>query len=289
MTDAYDVSSSYTSITMGSMGTVSFGTDTGGVSYKYDEEVPKAYEETSDAEQNSANKVGDQMDSNMIAYNSPALDIGGATVNVDLEYSPDAHGSGQNDGSTGSDNYSNLYGVGMGMGVTVAYDALTIGAYGAEIESVVPATANGSGVDSHRDVFDGVWYAKYSFGPVSIGYSESYLDQGLMGSGAEATTAAKVVRTAAGIFESESMSIAFNVNDDISVSYTETDDTYDAQANVAGADGVADVTMSTEALQVAYSMGAMSIKAYNMETTNPGYDSNAVKKSISEIALGLSF
>jgi len=47
--------------------------------------------------------------------------------------------------------------------------------------------------------------------------------------------------------------------------------------------------METEALQVAYSMGAMSIKAYNMETTNPGYDSDASKRSISEIALGLSF
>ena len=286
--DSMAVSSSYTSLTMGSMGTVSFGTDTGGASYKYDEEVPQAYEQTSDAQQNSANKVGDQMDSNMIVYNAPAMDIMGATVSIDLEYSPDAHGSGQNDGSDGSANYSNTYGSGMGMGVTVSYDALTLGAYGAEIENIVPATANGSGVDDHRDVFDGVWFAKYSFGPVSIGYSESYLDQGLIGT-AEATTAAKVVRTAAGVFESDSMSIAFNVNDDISISYTETDDTYDAQANAAGADGVDDVTMSTEALQVAYSMGAMSIKAYNMETTNPGYDSNAVKKSISEIALGLSF
>ena len=69
--------------------------------------------------------------------------------------------------------------------------------------------------------------AKYSFGPVSIGYSESYLDQGLTGS-AESTTTAKTVRTAAGIFESNSVSIAFNVNDDLSISYTETEDTYDA-------------------------------------------------------------
>ena len=36
-------------------------------------------------------------------------------------------------------------------------------------------------------------------------------------------------------------------------------------------------------------MGGMSIKAYNMETTNPGYDSNAEKKNVTEIALGLSF
>ena len=139
----------------------------------------------------------------------------------------------------------------------------------------------------HQDVFDGVWYAKYSFGPVSIGYSESYLDQGLAGAHTAATVA-KTVRVATGIFESESMSIAFNVNDDLSISYTEMEDTYDAQ-DKATSSATADVTMETEALQVAYSMGAMSIKAYNMETTNPGYDSDAVKKSISEIALGLSF
>ena len=52
LTDAYTVSSSYTSMTMGSMGTVSFGAHTGGASYKYDEEVPQAYEQTSDAQQN---------------------------------------------------------------------------------------------------------------------------------------------------------------------------------------------------------------------------------------------
>ena len=282
--DTYTVSSSYTSMTMGSMGTVSFGTDTGGASYKYDEEVPQAYEQTSDAQQNSANKVGDQMDSNMIVYNAPALELGGATVNIDLEYSPNAAGNGANDGGLAT--YNGTYGSGVGAGVTISYDALTVGAYGAEIENNTRAVA---GVDASRDVFDGVWYAKYSFGPVSIGYSESYQDQGLPTTAAAAATAAKVVRTAGGFFESDSMSIAFNVNDDLSISYTETEDTYDAQSNVKGGTEIVDVTMETEALQVAYSMGAMSIKAYNMETTNPGYDSDASKRSISEIALGLSF
>jgi outer membrane protein OmpU len=282
--DTYTVSSSYTSLTMGSMGTVSFGTDTGGASYKYDEEVPQAYEQTSDSQQNSANKVGDQMDSNMIVYNAPALELGGATVNIDLEYSPNADGNGANDGGTATN--VETYGSGMGAGVTISYDALTIGAYGSEIENNTPAVA---GTDASRDVFDGVWYAKYSFGPVSIGYSESYQDQGLPTTDSAAATAAKTVRVAGGFFESDSISVAFNVNDDLSVSYTETEDTYDAQSNVKGGTEVVDVTMETEALQVAYSMGAMSIKAYNMETSNPGYDNDAAKRSISEIALGLSF
>ena len=169
-------------------------------------------------------------------------------------------------------------------GITVAYDALKVGVYAAEIENEMRDAG-----DDQRDNFEGVWYAKYSFGPVSIGYSESHLANGLADTNdtAEAATAAKTVRTATGIFESDSISIAFNVNDNLSISYTETEDTYDAQDNASTA--VADVTMETEAVQAAYSMGAMSVKIYNMETTNPGYDSDAATGSATEIALGLSF
>ena len=284
LTDAMAVSSSYTSLTMGSMGSLTFGTDTGGVSYLYDEEVPQVYEQTSDSQQNSANIVGNALDSNYVAYTAPALELGGATVNIGIEYSPQAADSGANDG--GQHTYSESRGSGMGAGVTIAYDALKVGVYAAEIENTTVDAG-----DDQRDNFEGVWYAKYSFGPLSIGYSESYLENGVADTDdtPEAATAAKTVRTATGIFASDSYSIAFNVNDNLSISYTETEDTYDAQSNVKGGTEVADVTQETEALQVAYSMGGMSIKAYNMETTNPGYDSNAAKKNVTEIALGLSF
>ena len=282
LTDAYSVSSSYTSLTMGSMGTLTFGTDTGGVSYMYDEEVPQVYEQTSDAQQNSANIVGNALDSNYVAYTAPALEIGGATINIGVEYSPQAADSGANDG--GQHTYSESRGEGMGAGVTIAYDALKVGVYAAEIENTTVDVG-----DDQKDNFEGVWYAKYSVGPVSFGYSESYLENGVADTdnAAEAATAAKTVRTATGIFESESYSIAFNVNDNFSISYTETEDTYDSQDDKAT--NIVDVTQETEALQVAYSMGAMSIKAYNMETTNPGYDSDAEKMNVTEIALGLSF
>ena len=274
------VSSSYTSLTMGSMGTITFGADTGGLSYAYDEEVPQAYEQTSDAQQNSANIVGNATDSNMITYNAPSMDIGGATVSIGLEYSPHASDSPANDG--GLTTYNEARGAGTGAGITVAYDALKVGVYAAEIENTTPDAG-----DDQKDNFEGVWYAKYSFGPVSIGYSESYLESGVDNAAAEAANTAKTVRTSNGIFESDSISIAFNVNDNLSVSYTETDDTYDAQSDQATE--IVDVTQSTEAIQVAYSMGGMSIKAYNMETTNPGYDNDAASASKTEIALGLAF
>jgi len=282
LTDAMAVSSSYTSLTMGSLGTVTFGADTGGLSYAYDEEVPQVYEQTSDAQQNSANIVGNATDSNAITYNAPAMDIAGASVSIGLEYTPHASDKPANDG--GLTTYNAARGSGVGAGVTIAYDALKVGVYAAEIENTTPDAG-----DNQRDNFEGAWYAKYSFGPVSIGYSETYLENGVADTNdtAEAANAAKTVRTATGIFESDSISVAFNVNDNLSVSYTETDDTYDAQSDKAT--NIVDVTQSTEALQVAYSMGGMSIKAYNMETTNPGYDNDAASKSITEIALGLAF
>ena len=282
LTDAMTVSSSYTSLTMGSLGTITFGADTGGLAYAYDEEVPQAYEQTSDAAQNSANIVGNATDSNMITYNAPSMDMMGATVSVGLEYTPHASDSAANDGGTTT--YSEGRGSGHGAAVTIAYDALKVGVYAAEIENTSPDVG-----DDQTDSLEGVWYAKYSMGPVAIGYSESYLENGVADTNdtAEAATAAKTVRTATGIFESESMSIAFNVNDNLSVSWTETEDTYDAQSDKAT--NIVDVTQTTDALQVAYSMGAMSIKAYNMETKNPGYDSNAATASATEIALGLSF
>ena len=285
LTDAYDVSSSFTSLTMGSLGTFSTGAGYGAAGGKYDEEVPQAYEQTSDAQGNSANAIGDQMDSGGLLYTSPALDLGGVSLTIDAEWSPQATDSSNADGAQAT--YSETFRTGYGLGATASYEGLTVGAYGTERENV---TAIVAGVDKVRDGFEGSWYAKYSFGPVSIGYSETYLDNGTDTGGetaAEAADVAKVVRTADGIFSSESMSVAYNVNENLSLSFTTTDDTYDAQDNAATA--VADVSQSTDAIQIAYSMGAMSVKAYKMETKNPGYDNDAAKLSVTEIALGLAF
>ena len=282
LTDAYTISSSYTSLTMGSLGTVSFGTDTGGANYKYDEEVPQAYEQMSDAQQTTANRVGTIHDSNMIVYNSPSFDLGGITASFDLEYSPGANSSGVNDG--GSATNDDNFGSATGAGVTLSYDALKFGIYGAEIER----TSNNPG--AQKDVFEGAWYVNYSFGPVAIGYTESYMDGGANGTPEPVTTAKDVgdnTRTANGFFEGNQMSIAFNVNENFSISYTESEETYDAQDNAATA--VADVVMKTDGIQAAYSMGAMSIKAYKIDVTNPAYDEDAADKTATEIALGLAF
>ena len=86
------------------------------------------------------------------------------------------------------------------------------------------------------------------------------------------------------------MSIAFNVNDNMSISYTTSEETYDTQDDAATSVSTDDdITETVDALQIAYSMGGMSVKAYNMEVTNPDQDDNAADASITEIALGFAF
>ena len=126
-------------------------------------------------------------------------------------------------------------------------------------------------------------------GPVSIGYTESYLEA-CTSRAIDNSSVSKTVRTAGGLFTGEQMSIAFNVNDNMSISYTLSEETYDTQDDALTAVTTDDdVTTEIDAIQVAYSMGGMSIKAYNMEVTNPDQDDDAADQSVTEIALGFAF
>jgi outer membrane protein OmpU len=284
--DDYAVSGSTTTINTPSFGSFYFGTGYGLQSGKYDEEVPQAYEQISDAKQTMANLVGNYMDGNAISYTSPTFDVMGASITVDAGYAPTAADSAENDGS--NDAFNATYGEGTELGVRIAYDALQLGVYGSERKTSVPNTNTTTGQEI-GDEFNGAWYVKYSMGPVSIGYSETYMDAGVTQAN-ESINASKTERTAGGIFEGEQLSIAFNVNDNLSISYTTSDETYDTQDDAATAVSTDDdITETVDALQIAYSMGGMSVKAYNMEVTNPDQDDNAADASITEIALGFAF
>ena len=279
-----DLTSGGLTISTPSFGSFLMGHHSGAAHYKYDEEVPQAYEQISDITATvTQNKVGDFMDNNHITYTTPTFDLGGASITLDLGYAFDANDTETGDGGVAHNTHA-TYGSGQEAGITIKYDALQIGVYGAERENTTPVAA---GSDAVRDEFNGVWYAKYSFGPVSVGYSEFYVDAGVSQASVVTTGAAKTLRTSAGFTEGHQIGIAFNVNDNLSVSYTESEETYDAQDNAATA--IADVDQEIDAIQVAYSMGGMSIKAYQMDVTNPAFDEDAGDASVTEIALGLAF
>jgi outer membrane protein OmpU len=130
LTDAMAVSSSALTLTMGSLGSVSIGSGSGGNSTKYDVQTPTAYEEVDDGGNTSlsANFVGNWGDNNSLIYATPALDMGGMTATIHAEYSPEATGTSPNDGGVQD---SIAYGDGKSLGVTLAGSGVTFGAYGA--------------------------------------------------------------------------------------------------------------------------------------------------------------
>jgi len=287
-TDDLSLSSSYTSVTMGSLGTFTIGQSSGGAGGKYDEEVPQAYEQASDAlatGSSSSNKIGDQMDNGGLHYASPSFDMMGASVSFDAEFNPQASNDGSGDG--GQATYSATTGAGSSLGTTIKYEGVTFGIYGNQIDSRVAATASES---AGGDSFEGVTYIKYATGPLAFGASRSHIDSSQSEAGT-ATTSGHSLRTAGGIFTNDQLSVAYNVNDDLSVSITTSKDNYSGTGvSATGASGLAtSVDTKTRSIQAAYSMGAMSIKAYNMSVKNPGYDSDAAELSVTEIALGLAF
>ena len=281
----FALSTSNVTLGMGDLGSIMLGSGTGGHGAAYDGNMPVAYEEVDDGGSTSLsnNNISSTVDNGTIHYTAPALSAGGASVQVHLGYSPRAEDTyHQGGGSSGISDWGSATNVGL----TITHDSgLTLGAYAGEADREGAAAGT-------SDMFEGTWYAKYAMGPVSVGYQTSYLDAGASSSEVSAAAPA-TLRTSSGIFETEQYSIAFNVNDDLSVSYAKADDTYDAQAgstasSVTG-DNVADVTMSMKSIQMAYSMGSMSIKAYRQKTDNANYDTTGGSQTASEISLSLAF
>jgi outer membrane protein OmpU len=287
MTDAHALTTSAVALTLGDMGKITSGSGYGGNSASYDEETPRAYEQVDDGAggiASSMNKVGSANDNGGLNYTSPSIDLAGASMTIHAGYVPkaeDAHSAG------GVTTGLSTMGSGQDLGITISHDSgLKLGIYGAERTR----EQNGAGL---QDAFEGTWYATYSMGPVSVGYQESYTDSGTSPSQVNADATA-TWDTSSGYFEANQIAIAFNVNDDLSVSYQKLEDTYDAQAGAAGGAttggaAVADVTVDMKSISAAYSMGSMSIKAYRTTTDNIGYSNGAGSLTVNEIALGLSF
>ena len=276
------LSSSSVTMTMGSLGSLKWGMSMAGNAGNYDG-LAGAYDEVDDggAVSLSTNLIGTTVDNGGLFYTSPAIDAGGASLTVHLGYTPRVTDADITGGGTSG---ATSLGSGSNAGVTVSTDAgLTAGVYAGTV------TKNAAG---NQDSFEGAWYATYAMGPISIGYAQSYVDNGVSGA-ADLAAATKTFAAGTGTFEADQWAIIMNVNDNLSVSYADADDTYDATAGwttgAVSGDSVADVTMSMKSIQAAYSMGSMSIKAYRTETDNPGYVTDGGSTTVNEIALGLSF
>ncbi len=284
LVEAATLSSSNVSLTMGGMGTITIGGGLGNVGGGFDAVTPFAYEENHDgmATTTAIDSMGSLSDGNSILYAAPALELGGATVNITAGYTPEAGDSVTGEGAVSAQSAN--YGSARTLGVKVGYAGLTAGMFGEEVDNDQGQAV--SGQSRRDDAMSATWFANYSFGPVSVGYQKAGLDHGINAAATNATVA-KTIAAAGGFFESEMMSIAFNVNENLSVSYGELTETYNAQDDASTA--IANVDMESDSIQFAYTMGSMSIKGYQTETSNPGWDSNADSNTETEIAVNFAF
>jgi len=253
------MSSARLSVDMGDMGTLAFDQGSGSGLGTIDDKTPTAAEEiwdgldTAGAGAGAQGLVGAAGASGVFNYINT---IAGVTFNGAARK---GSGTKNSDGGTS--------GVGQGawdfaLTSSSLVDGLSVGAgYGeAENGSLTSATSQLSD-DQHMTAF-----ANYTFGPATFGYQVSSINKG---------SAAAVSQEVA------AWGIAFNVNENLSISYGERDvDFLNPSA--------ADIEESGEGIAIAYTMGSMKIAGNRNEVTNNDGTANSNDEN-TEIAVSFAF
>jgi outer membrane protein OmpU len=256
------MSSARMSIDMGDMGTLAFDQGSGSGLGTIDDKTPTAAEEIWDGLDGAGfsalsvgGLVGTAGASGVWNYVNT---FEGVTFNGAIRKGSGAKNSdGASSGAGGSAWDFALTTDGSMLGV----DGLAIGAgYGEDSGSTA---AGVNEVDSeHMTVF-----ANYSFGPATFGYQKSEINHGKQGTQSE---------------ETDAWGIAFNINENLSVSYGERTVHYADHSTTAAVDE------DGEGIAVAYTMGSIKIAGNRNEVTNNGGTASA-NDSMTEIAVSFAF
>ena len=239
---AWANSSSQVTIGMGSMGTLQVNNIAGAKANGIDDVMPFAYEETWDATDGTVHRAdffGSSTASGSVDYRIPAQEMMGVTINASVTLDPNSDvgkttaGSPSSDGTTVS---------GTAYTLELAHESgLSIGAGVETVENGGAVSATSTGADEES----ATGYIKYSMGPLTVGYQESYQDTANGGEDKEG----------------EMWGIAYT-SGDISVSYGESAHSNHALSTTAS------VETEMDSVQIAYTMGAMTISAASFETSN---------------------
>ena len=253
LSDAGAITTSYQTLDMGDMGTVSFDSTAGqlvGIAAN-DDLMPTAYEEVWTGVSGSG--IAGVGSTNVIGYTNTF-----AGVSISAGYT-NAEGSGQTgeSASSGAGFHGSTRDVYLSMS---PIDGLTIGAGQSVNSSTDTSTTSSDTVESVANIV-------YTMGPVSAGYRMGESEDGTASAASHAITG---------------WSVAFNVNDNFAVSYGELEN----EQNAIGA--TAAITEEVTGLSAAYTMGAASVRFNHSESSNDGHVST-VDDETTEISLALSF
>jgi outer membrane protein OmpU len=259
------ITSAAFALNLDTMGSITVSQGSGSAVSLIDDKTPSAYEESWDSLDNGLNLVGGVNSGTLLRYALPELPLGTKVV---VAYNPDPGASNSADG--GSAVGTNAYGNGMDMSVTsgLGIDGLTLGVGYAEIEVLdgKSTTSTYSG-----DVDEMVAYFTYAAGPATFGYFQSYESTGL--------------RAAASVdaYETDGFGISFAVNDNLSISYSEVENT-----KRFGTVGQTDVTLETDGIGISYNLGGASLLIQHNEL-NRTWGSATASDENTEVRLKLAF
>jgi len=255
-------------LVMGGLGSINFnqGNSGNGIA-AYDNVLPTAWEEAHGAGLSGGVKtvlgIGS---SDNIQYTTPTI-LG---TTVALAYAHDQGSSDTADKSTKSANN----GTNRGYDATVKINP----SLGTEILSGLNLYAGASVIETQnndtKDLYEGVGAITYALGPVEIGAMWSGLHDG--------------TQTGYHTYKNHGFGVAFNVSDDLSVSYGE------YQSRKAGYDtdetqgGPEDRVVEVNSWQAAYTMGGASFRIADVKVDNALW-ARAAEQNATIVSMGLAF
>ena len=265
---AYSVGS--ISMTMPSMGSISINQATGGAGIGgYDDKMPSAWEETWGTSLGTSIDLAKGVGSSMnIQYKTPSF----AGTTLAVAYSPKNDGVQNNDkGASAATGSSHL-----GAGYDIMLDSTISGqniflGYSTTERSAANKSA-GTNADPNEDVQEAVGGAIFNIGPLKVGAQATVEWEGEN----------QVEANAAG-YRNVAYGAAFNVNDDLSISYGRMES---KKGYVSG--DTATVVMEIDSYQVAYTMGGATIKIAETESANNAYSAGTTREATT-VALSLAF
>ena len=216
---------------------------------------------------------------NNMQYHTPAdlIPFGGA---FKIAYAPDldTYGSGNNSGVLKADGTA-AYAGRSATEMQVSFDAIPM-ADGLKIgASYFEFDKQGDEGKKDQEAESGAYYATYAIGNISLGYSKAYKAV-LIANDANAGSPGTIVES----YEQSNQSIAYAVNDDLTISYEveKSNAQYLDDAN-------ADVEQKSTGIQVAYNLGGMTLAIARNSHDNPSYSSTAADLDQTLIAVTMAF
>ena len=226
--------SAYQTMDMGDLGTISFDAIGGGLEgvTAYDDKLPTAYEEIWNGVSSSG--ISGAASNDTLGYSNTFGPLGVSLAYTKGGTAGSSDGSGANEASTGatSDAHITLDASGM-------IDGLTI---------MAGTTSTDVSIAGQNDTVGHVGHVVYSAGSVSVGYRMADYASGAAG------TAGKIIDAA---------SIAFAVNENMSISIGTQDTEYDKASGT-------NVTEKVDAISASYTAGAASVRLHAADSSSDG-------------------